>query len=97
MPQLIYSEFLKQFIGIVYNDENTFAKIRERQILKQGAEMISTLSQIQDGDEPYFSMDFLVHKFLGMSEDDMALNKSIKRLNRLLSLKTLQHQSNIQK
>lgn len=79
MPELANSELLKQFIGITYNEENTFVQAKERSVLTQGANIISTLSQIQDGDKPYFSMKFLVEKFLGMSEEDLQLNEKYKQ------------------
>ncbi|MBO6273345.1 portal protein [bacterium] len=44
MPELANSELLKQFIGITYNEENTFVQAKERSVLTQGANIISTLS-----------------------------------------------------
>lgn len=80
MPELANSEILKQCIGIVFNEENAFVKAKERMALKQGADIISTLSQIQVAEnKPFFSMKFLIEKYLGMSEDDLALNEKYKQ------------------
>lgn len=93
MPELANSEILKQCIGIVFNEENMFVKAKERTALKQGAEIIGTLSQLQLGEnKPFFSMKFLIEKYLGMSEDDLALNEKYKQgeiIERLEQAKTL--------
>ena len=44
MPELASSELLKQCIGIIFNEENMFVQAKERTALKQGAEIIGTLS-----------------------------------------------------
>lgn len=97
MPELSNSEYLKQSIGIKFNEENSFADAKERQALKSGAEMIGVLSQIQKPDQtPYFSIEFLVQKYLGMTDDDLALNKKFKQQEILEQLEkaktTKQHQ-----
>lgn len=93
MPELANSEILKQCIGIVFNEENAFVKAKERMALKQGADIISTLSQIQVAEnKPFFSMKFLIEKYLGMSEDDLALNEKYKQgeqLERLEQVKLI--------
>ena len=96
MPELANSELLKQYLGIVYNEENSFVEAKKRTALKQGADIIGTLAQLQIGDKPYFSMKFLVEKYLGMSEEELALNEKYKQgeiLERLEQAKILkQHQ-----
>lgn len=75
-PKLAKSEYLKQAIGIIYNEENIFTESKERTMLRQGADIISTLSQLQDSQQkPIFSTEFLVKKFLHFSDDDYELNK----------------------
>jgi hypothetical protein len=44
MPELSNSELLKQYLGIVYNEENAFVEAKKRTALKQGADIIGTLS-----------------------------------------------------
>ena len=93
MPELANSELLKQYIGINYIEENAFVQSKERASLRQGAEIIGTLSQIQIGENnPYFSMKFLIQKYLGMSDDDLALNEKYKQgetIERLEQAKTI--------
>ena len=97
MPKLAKSEYLKQAIGIVFNDENMFAEAKERTAIQQGVNVINTLYALQGADgKPIFSMKFLVERYLNISEDDMELNKRYKEeetlelLNRAKMMK--QHQ-----
>ena len=46
MPELSASEYLKQSIGITFNEENAFVKAKERTALKQGIEIIGQLYQL---------------------------------------------------
>ena len=80
LPKLAKSEYLRQAIGIEFNEENTFAAAKERAALKQGVDMINQLSGLVDSNQkPVFSMKFLVEKFLNFSDDDMALNSQYKQ------------------
>lgn len=80
LPKLAKSEYLRQAIGIEFNEENTFAAAKERAALKQGVDMINQLSSLMDSNQkPVFSMKFLVEKFLNFSDDDMALNSQYKQ------------------
>ena len=80
MPELAKSEYFKQAIGIIFNEENAFAAAKERMNLKQGVEIINSLFSLQDNDQkPIFSMKFLVQRYLGMNDEDMALNEQYKQ------------------
>jgi len=80
LPKLSKSEYLKQAIGIVYNEENSIVQAKERASIKQGIEMITQLYQLQDmSQRPIFSMKFLVQKYLNFTDDDMALNEKYKQ------------------
>ena len=75
-PKLAKSEYLKQALGINYNEENMFTEATERVMLKQQADIVTTLAQMVDAQQkPIFSTEFLVKKFLHFSDDDYALNK----------------------
>lgn len=93
MPELANSELLKQFLGIIYTEENAFVEAKERTSLKQGADIIATLSQLQlSENKPFFSMKFLIQKYLGMSDEDFALNEKYKQgeiIERLEQAKTI--------
>ena len=93
MPELSNSELLKQYIGIVFNEENTFALAKERAAIQKGCEVIQSLAglQISEGN-PFFSMKFLIQKYLGLSDEDLAINEKFKQgeqLDRLEQAKTL--------
>ena len=80
MPKLAKSEYLKQAIGIVFNEENTFVEVKERAAMKSGIEMITQLYGLQDSqNKPIFSMKFLVQKYLNFTDDDLALNEKYKQ------------------
>ena len=92
-PELSNSELLKQYLGIIFNEENSFALARERASIEKGAAIIQSLSglQISEG-KPYFSMKFLIQKYLGLSDEDLAINEKYKegeQLERLEQAKTI--------
>lgn len=92
-PDLSNSELLKQYLGIVFNEENTFALARERASIEKGAAIIQNLAglQISEG-KPFFSMKFLIQKYLGLSDEDLAINEKYKegeQLERLEQAKTI--------
>lgn len=93
MPELSNSELLKQYIGIVFNEENSFALAKERATIQKGCEVIQSLAglQISEGN-PYFSMKFLIQKYLGLSDEDIEINEKYKegeQLARLEQAKTI--------
>lgn len=80
LPKLSKSEYLKQAIGIVYNEENFFAEAKERMALKQQVEIISTLYGLQDANQqPVFAMKYLLKRFMNLSDDDMKMNEMYKQ------------------
>ena len=80
LPKMQKSEYLKQAIGIVYNEENFFAEAKERMALKQQVEIISTLYGLQDSNQqPVFAMKYLLKRFMNLSEDDMRMNEKYKQ------------------
>lgn len=80
LPKMQKSEYLKQAIGIVYNEENFFAEAKERMALKQQVEIISTLYALQDSNQqPVFAMKYLLKRFMNLSEDDMRMNEKYKQ------------------
>lgn len=78
-PELSYTNYLKQGLGITFNEENIFTAAKERQMLSDGASTISTLSQIMVSENnPYFSMEYLIKKYLGLSEQEIEINRKYK-------------------
>ena len=77
IPKLAKSEYLKQALGIQFNEENIFTEAKQRQAIKQGIDMIGSLAQLVDGNKkPLFSVKFLAQKYLKFSDDDLRLNKA---------------------
>mgnify|MGYP001161508535 FL=1 len=78
-PLFAQNNIIKSCLGLKYNNDNIFELSRIRQIANDGATTVQTLSGFKDGSgQPYFSMDFLVHKFLGLTEEDLKQNEKYK-------------------
>ena len=78
-PELSKSEYLKQGLGVKYNEENIFTLAKKRTLISEGAATVSTLSGIHDmQDKPYFSIEFLIKEFLGFSDQDLEINRKYK-------------------
>ena len=79
-PELSYVDYLRQCLGIVYNDENLFTLAKRRTIVESGANTVQTLFGLQDANQqPIFSIDFLIKQYLGLTDEDIELNKQYKR------------------
>ena len=88
-PALQKSEYMRQAIGIEFNEENAFVEAKQRQALKQGVDIINTLYGLQDANGvPVFSMKFLVERYLNMSPEDMELNEKYKQQEILEKIET---------
>ena len=80
IPKLSKSEYLRQALGIVFNEENAFVQAKERLSLQAGVNVINSLYGLQDSQgKPYFSIKFLIQKFLDLSDDDFLLNEKYKQ------------------
>lgn len=78
-PELSKSEYLKQGLGVKYNEENIFTLAKKRTLISEGATTVSTLMGIHDmQDKPYFSIEFLIKEFLGFSDQDLEINRKYK-------------------
>ena len=78
-PMFMESDLFHSLISIKYNAENTFELAKERQIINSGAQTVTTLSGMKDAlGKPFFSIEFLVKKYLGMSESDLKQNEDYK-------------------
>jgi len=44
----------------------------------EGANAVNTLSGVQSNNTPYFSMEFLVKEYLGLSDAELELNRKYK-------------------
>ena len=78
-PEFSYTDILKQGLGIEYNEENVFALAKKRSAITEGANTVTTLLGLQGPDgKPYFSLEFLVKEFLGLSDQDIEINQKYK-------------------
>jgi len=78
-PMFMESDLFHSLISVKYNAENTFELAKERQIINSGAQTVNTLAGMKDSlGKPYFAIEFLVKKYLGMSEQDLKQNEDYK-------------------
>lgn len=90
-PELADDENFKSNIGIVYNKMNFFEELKEISVLQKRIEFIQTAkdslvdTDAEGNDVKYFSNEFLVRKFLGMSNEDLKLNRKLKKLEKEMS------------
>ena len=78
-PELAHVDYLRQCLGIKYNEENLFTLAKKRQVVGEGANTVGTLYGIHDGqDKPIFSIDWLVKEFMGLSDSDIEINHKYK-------------------
>ena len=79
-PEFAANNVIKNAIGLNYVEENVFLLAKEAANLQMGANLITTLSGINGVDgKPVFSMEFLLKKYLSLTEDDWAINNRMKK------------------
>jgi len=85
-PELKEDDAFKSQIGISYNKLNIFEEMKEIEILQKRLDFVTAMKDglvEQDAnmnDIKYFSSEFLIQRFLGMSQDDLRLNKRLKQI-----------------
>lgn len=79
-PEFSYTDYMKQGLGIKFNEENAFVLAKKRSVVNDGATAVSTLMSIMssDGQTPYFSIDWAVKEFLGLTDQDLEMNRQYK-------------------
>lgn len=86
-PELALTNYLKQGIGIKYNEENLFTLAKKRSIISDGASSVSTLLGIQTAEgKPYFAIEYAIKEYLGLSDMDLEINKKYKEAEILKSI-----------
>lgn len=82
-PELKNDTVFRSQLGIKWNSDNQFGESKEIEQLIKKIDFISGLSEIKEkkGDEetPYFSQDFLIDKFLGLTNEDRRVNQIYKK------------------
>ena len=70
---------VKSQFGLDYVKDNSFAEIRYMEILNARKDQVSKISGLMDGDgKPYFSLRYVLDKYLGMTDDDKIANENAK-------------------
>lgn len=69
--------------------DNVFTEMREIEVIQKKSDFISSLMQTfttqdsEGNDVPYFDIDFLVQRFSGLTQEDIAMNNRVKKKNQL--------------
>lgn len=75
MPELKDAPLFRTYLGIKYNFENVFTMAKERKAMQDASGIIGTMAGMQyRNQKPVFSMQFLLKKFMNISDEDWALN-----------------------
>lgn len=78
-PLFAESELFRSLLSVKFNAENTFELAKERAIVNDGMQTVQGLAGLQDANQkPYFSIKFLVSKYLGMNDADLKNNEDMK-------------------
>jgi hypothetical protein len=82
-PELDNDPVFRSQLGVKFNSDNQFGESKEIEQLIKKIDFISGLSEIKEkkGDEeiPYFSQDFLIDKFLDLTNEDRRVNAIYKK------------------
>jgi len=82
-PELDNDPVFRSQLGLKFNSDNQFGESKEIEQLIKKIDFISGLSEIKEkkGEEevPYFSQDFLIDKFLGLTNEDRRVNDIYKK------------------
>jgi hypothetical protein len=82
-PELDNDPVFRSQLGVKFNSDNQFGESKEIEQLIKKIDFISGLSEIKEkkGDEeiPYFSQDFLINKFLDLTNEDKRVNDIYKK------------------
>ena len=96
IPELAENRQLLEAVGLHWNSYNMFEELMQLEIMSKRVQHIQELKDsltdmLADGSEyKYFSSEFLVRKYLGLSDADLALNQKLKKQELEEQLKTQQ-------
>lgn len=72
-------EIFKSSLGLRYIKDNLFEEMRSQEIMEKRIELISSLEGLQQGEEPFFNIEFLIKKYLQMDDDELEANEEAKK------------------
>jgi hypothetical protein len=83
-PELKDDDSFKAQIGIKYNKYNIFEEMKEIEILQKRLDFVTSMkdglveTDANMNEVKYFASEFLIQRFLGLSPEDLRLNKKLK-------------------
>jgi hypothetical protein len=83
-PDLMNDDSFKAQVGVKFNKYNVFEEMKEMELLQKRIDFITAMKDglvdyDPNGNEiKYFSSEFLIRRFLDLSEDDIRSNKKMK-------------------
>lgn len=81
-PDLSKDKSFKANLGVNFNKDSQFTNLLELSNLQKKGAFVNSLSElkVKEGDEekPYFDKDFLISRFLGLTPDQVRINKEYK-------------------
>lgn len=81
-PELSEDTIFRSQLGLRFNSDNQFGESKEIEQITKKIDFIAALSEIKEkiGEEevPYFDQDFLIDKFLGITNEDRRVNQIYK-------------------
>ena len=89
LPDIKNDKRILDSISLHYNSYNEFTELAEMEVMTKRVEFIGTMKDSltitndEGEEEPYFDPEFLILKYLKMSEADIELNKKMKEEKKL--------------
>lgn len=83
-PEILNDMNFRVNMGLKYNKDSVFEENKEIELLQKKADFVgSIMSTITDRDSegneiPFFDLDFVVHRWMGLSDEDLKLNQRYK-------------------
>jgi hypothetical protein len=78
-PEFSKNFMVKSQFGLDYVKDNNFAEIKYMELLNARKDQVNKIAGLQDGEgNPYFSLRYVLDKYLGMSDDDKVANERAK-------------------
>jgi len=78
-PDLQKDFMIKSQFGLDYVKDNSFAEVRYMEILNARKDQVNKIAGLQNSEgKPYFSLKYVLDKYLGMTDDDKEANRKAK-------------------
>lgn len=73
-------EEMRSSIGVKFNTNMLFEEAKKQEIMKKKVDFINSMRNLQDDDRnSFFSLEYLVKRYMGLSEDDLEENETLKK------------------